>query len=474
MAHLITGYAGYSHIKSADEGSFNASFFGVGQYVMESGNQFEGSIIDNNTVRILDGDGLMYGRHFRIEPNVYEDMTITTGTAGKNRIDLICMTYEKNADDETENVYLQVIKGAEAVGKPTVPEYINGNILEGASINQMPLYKVTVEGVVLSKIERLFATVPSHEKIVTNLSNPNLLVNGDFQVWQRGESFINTWDTYTADRWKLMHVNAKTTTVEKSTDVPPNTAFVSSVKIVDATNENARFRQYLENHLKAGVTCTLSFYAKFENDFVIRTLVVDGGTQNSLNIKGCGEWKKYEWTFTCNSEVIGIEMLTNFVGTVYFTGIKLELGSLATPFVPLPYYDELVRCGVPDDASTFGYKVGLLIKEIWKNASPTSEFASQRLYTTEPLESYDYILIEPVGGGDSVWIKRETDKDGSISFAWARASNSFIAERYFSLADDYISFESAYQQSFKPQLLEAFVVNNRCKPNRIYGIKGVQ
>lgn len=171
MAHLVTGYAGQAHIKSADEGALNASFFGSGQYVMESGNQLEGSIIDNNTVRISDGDGLMYGRHFRIEPNTYEDLKITTGTAGKNRIDLICMTYEKNADDETERVYLQVIKGAEANGTPSVPEYTNGNILEGASLNQMPLYKVNIEGVVLSTLERVSKVIPPHEEVVKRFAS---------------------------------------------------------------------------------------------------------------------------------------------------------------------------------------------------------------------------------------------------------------------------------------------------------------
>lgn len=163
MAHLITGYAGYEHIQSADEGSFNASFFGRGQYVMESGSRFAGSVIDNNTVRISDGDGLMYGRHFRIEPNTYEDMTITTGTAGKNRIDLICATYEKSAADETESVRLEVVKGTDADGTAVAPAYTNGNILEGASFNQMPLYKVTIEGVVLKKIEPMFETLLSYK-----------------------------------------------------------------------------------------------------------------------------------------------------------------------------------------------------------------------------------------------------------------------------------------------------------------------
>jgi len=164
MAHLITGYAGYEHISSADDGAFNASFFGEGQYVMDFGNCFAGSIIDNNTVRISDGNGLMYGRHFRID-TAYEDVTIKTGTAGKNRIDLICMTYEKDSVEETEKVYLQVIEGTAVEGTASVPAYTNGKILEGATLNQMPLYEVVIKGVVLSKIVPIYEKIQSYEKL---------------------------------------------------------------------------------------------------------------------------------------------------------------------------------------------------------------------------------------------------------------------------------------------------------------------
>lgn len=160
--HLITGYAGEEHIQSKDQGAFNAAFFGDGQFVMESGSMFEGSIYDNNTVRILDGDGLMYGRHFRIEPNTYEDVTIQTGTAGKNRIDLIVATYSKDGNSGFETSFLQVIKGAETEGIPQEPPYTNGNILDGATLNQMPLYKVSIEGVVLASIEQIFETKPTY------------------------------------------------------------------------------------------------------------------------------------------------------------------------------------------------------------------------------------------------------------------------------------------------------------------------
>ncbi len=175
MMHLVTGYAGYAHIQSEDIGAFNASILGPDKYVLEEGNQFKGSIIDNNTVRIIDGNGIMYGRFFRVEKNTYEDITILNGTAGKNRIDLICVTYEKNADDGTENTYLQVVRGEETEGEASIPEYTDGNILNGALFNQMPLYKVNISGVVLQSIEPMFVVIPPYKKLaetyILNLKN---------------------------------------------------------------------------------------------------------------------------------------------------------------------------------------------------------------------------------------------------------------------------------------------------------------
>ncbi len=165
MTHLVTGYAGEEHIQSKDQGSFNASFFGTGQYVMETGNQFEASITSNNNVRILDGDMLMKGRHIRIEPNSYEDVGITTGTAGTFRNDLIVMKYIKNESTGVEEAYIEYIQGTETEGTPIDPEYTDGDILGGDSLNQMPLYQVVMQGVVLYEVVPLFETIPTYKAL---------------------------------------------------------------------------------------------------------------------------------------------------------------------------------------------------------------------------------------------------------------------------------------------------------------------
>ncbi len=168
--HLITGYKGTEHIQSKDARSFNSAMFGNGEFVMEIGNQFEGSIINNNTVRVLDGDILMQGGHIRIETDTYEDLTITTGTAGKNRNDLVVMTYEKNASDGTETAYLEVLTGTETEGTASDPAYVSGIIAEGALKNQMPLFRVKIAGVVLSDMETLFTTIPTYKKLAEKYS----------------------------------------------------------------------------------------------------------------------------------------------------------------------------------------------------------------------------------------------------------------------------------------------------------------
>lgn len=163
--HLVTGFAGAEHITAADQGAFNAAFFGTGQYVMEAGSMCEASITSNNNVRILDGDILMKGRHIRVNPNTYEDVPIVTGTAGVNRNDLIVVEYREDTSTGIETVAMKVIMGTETSGTASDPVYTDGDILGGATFNQMPLYRVVLEGVVLQRIEPMFETILNYKSL---------------------------------------------------------------------------------------------------------------------------------------------------------------------------------------------------------------------------------------------------------------------------------------------------------------------
>ena len=308
--------------------------------VWKYGNELNYEIISANQINIKDGFVTAQGRNYVIYPNEVDSLTIENGKANTKRHDLI--VYEVSKTSEGEKVGLKVVKGTNAT-TPVDPNLIQEDTLASGSIYQMPLYRVRLNGINVEGVDDLRELIDSFSNGGQGY-NPNLLINGDFQVWQRGDNFTSIYNQYTADRWLSMQVNTKTTSVEKSTDVPPNTPFKYSAKITDNTSENARFRQIFETNLKAGVTYTLSFYAKTTDEFRVRTLVVEGGLENSQNIKGTGNWEYYVFTFTCNSEVRGIEMLTDFVGTVYFAGIKLEQGPVATSFIPRLYAEEFALC----------------------------------------------------------------------------------------------------------------------------------
>lgn len=162
--HLITGYAGKEHITSADHGSFNAAVMGGGEFVLEGGEQFRCQVISNNKVRIFDGEALMQGRHIKVERNTYEETTHDNGTQGYKRIDLIVLTYTKNATTGIEDVSLDVIKGTPAESNPVVPGYVTGDILNlGELTNQMPLYQVPFDGLSIGEPVALFQTVETAE-----------------------------------------------------------------------------------------------------------------------------------------------------------------------------------------------------------------------------------------------------------------------------------------------------------------------
>ena len=76
--------------------------------------------------------------------------------------------------------------------------------------------------------------------ITNNLSNRNVIVNGEFQIAQRAVSTASiTSDGYhTVDRWVTNIGTAGTWTQSQSTDVPAGTAFRSSLKM-DCTTADA-------------------------------------------------------------------------------------------------------------------------------------------------------------------------------------------------------------------------------------------
>lgn len=174
------------------------------------------------------------------------------------------------------------------------------------------------------------------------ISNPNILINGEFLVWQRGEIFNNIiGPQYTADRWCIRSAKSRTSLVEKSSDVPNRQIMRQSIHIKETIEENTYLSYYFEQQFKG--TFTLSFWYKTSAPF--NTYFVDDGEPVHLGkLETLNEWAKAVFTFdaTYMTSLNLIQAMS--IGDTYIAGVKLEYGSIATEFIPRQPAEELALC----------------------------------------------------------------------------------------------------------------------------------
>lgn len=155
---IVTGYTGTPHITSNDDQGLLQGIVGTGSYILSVGSQFAYTLISANELQISDGEGVLQGVHFRIEPGFTESVTIDNGSQGMQRIDLVCVRYEKVVDTGVESVSLVVHKGTPAAASPVSPTPVSGDILAGDLVAEMPLYTVTLNGLTVSNVSKVAGT----------------------------------------------------------------------------------------------------------------------------------------------------------------------------------------------------------------------------------------------------------------------------------------------------------------------------
>lgn len=149
-------------------------------------------------------------------------------------------------------------------------------------------------------------------------SNPNLLINPDFKINQRGKSEY-TGSGYTVDRWKSWNIT-----------VTPNTN--GGITLKNDSTSFGNIIQFLENATED--ESTLSCYVTSLSGTV--QIKADGGSQitlkQGLNILHTSKSTK---SFTIH---------LNEKSSVTLKWVKLEQGTVATPFIAPNNNDELDKC----------------------------------------------------------------------------------------------------------------------------------
>ena len=178
-------------------------------------------------------------------------------------------------------------------------------------------------------------------------SNPNLLINGDFSINQRGQSSYSEFaNKYCVDRWRTSGSGVTVTPMD----------YGCSVSVGGTGQYYPILEQIIEDYASLiGKPVTLSANIKSVSvnlqpyQYAIRIRCYDTNNQ----IISTGEsWiidaGNYSCTITVPSNTVKVSCLLYKNAVVDCTfGIeymKLEIGSVATPYSPRPYAEELALC----------------------------------------------------------------------------------------------------------------------------------
>jgi hypothetical protein len=151
---LVDGKAGVAHISSEDKAIIHQAKFSKSDVVYEWGDAFKCSMSSSNRATVGTGCASIQGLDWHITSA--ESVTISNGSQGMKRNDIICAHYHRDSKTGNENVALTVLKGspnAAAAADPTIP---SGKILSGAVDAYMPLWRIPLDGITVGTPVRLF------------------------------------------------------------------------------------------------------------------------------------------------------------------------------------------------------------------------------------------------------------------------------------------------------------------------------
>ena len=173
------------------------------------------------------------------------------------------------------------------------------------------------------------------KRAVNNLiSNPNLLINGNFKINQRGSSEYSGTNIYTVDRWRLSGTGS--------------VSVVSDGVKFTANGSWTGIRQYIENPSMLSNKKVVISFEVTGSVGIWANIIVNGTTVASVyNTKT--EKQKLSFTHTFgeleDSDVVFIRFTTREAGDWFVLNwVKMEFGKVATQFEARSYGEELMLC----------------------------------------------------------------------------------------------------------------------------------
>jgi len=193
----------------------------------------------------------------------------------------------------------------------------------------------------------------------TQLSHRNLIINGGFDVWQRGTTLTTGADHFLADRWNITPPATVSTTTSKVFD---STLQQNMLKMELNAAGGIQFQHKIENfkwahnkkltfsfYAKSNVSHTMFVYLRIRNSSVNDLLDQDSVSLTSTLTKFVMTFDASDLSGYTEDSSSAIQLSFSSSGLssgnyIQFGQAQLEVGSVATPFEHRSYGEELARC----------------------------------------------------------------------------------------------------------------------------------
>lgn len=195
---IVSGRTGSPHVTSQQFRQMLEGIIGQGSYIITSGENLKPELSSNNLLKIRSGMMAHHGCISCVDIGTYDEVTLTNGSQGMKRIDLIVNRYTRNAETEVENCSWKVIQGKPVASNPAVPAYTSGNLQNGDLVDECPAFEVHYDGINVTEVKSLLSVTDGLSGLSSNLVNvKNELTNISNKLTALSDSINNLGSTKT-------------------------------------------------------------------------------------------------------------------------------------------------------------------------------------------------------------------------------------------------------------------------------------
>jgi hypothetical protein len=282
------------------------------------------------------------------DPN-YSTPTFPRATASTDlfkKEDVQALAAAMSTHDHTTGKGAVLVAGSIPAGSITSGMIADGTIVAGDIADGAVTSAKILDGTIATA--DLANNAVTNAKLASDTARANLLTNGGFEIWQRGNGPF-TLNTYSADRWIAYMAGSSTLSVSRdSANADGASQYCAALTYVHNA-ASLWYQSFADGGLAyqlRGKSVSFSLRVRASVANAVRLSFNDGTTTYGSYHSGGGTYETLTITKVIGAGATGINVQVSLEasGTYYIDNAMLVVGGVAADYAPLHPADDLARC----------------------------------------------------------------------------------------------------------------------------------